>query len=54
MQIGVEDELLLVALLGILLAKPDHGAQRLHIEAVGLGFGINVADIVGNCLLFLL
>ena len=40
------------ALVGVLLAHPHDGAQRLDVIAVALGLGIDVADVVGNGLLF--
>jgi hypothetical protein len=54
MHVGLEHGLLLAALVGVLLAQADDGAQRLDVEAVALGFGIDVADVVGGRLLFLL
>ena len=53
-QIGVQDQLVLLPLLGVLLAQADHGAQRLDVEAVALRFGIDVADVVGDGLLLFL
>src|SRR6185437_8136031 len=52
--VGLEHGLLLAALVDILLAQADDGAQSLNVEAVALGLGIDVADIVGSRLLFLL
>ena len=40
------------ALVGVLLAHAHDGAQRLDVVAVALGFRIDVADIVGDRLLF--
>ena len=54
MHVGLEHGLLLAALVGVLLAQADDGAQRLDVEAVALGLGIDVADVVGGRLLFLL
>src|SRR5260370_17388240 len=52
LHVGFQNGLLLSALVGVLLAQADDGAQRLDVKAVALGFGIDVADIVGNRLLF--
>ena len=52
-QVGFQDRLLLLALVDVQLAQPDDGAQRLDVEAVALGFGVDVADVVGERLLFL-
>ena len=52
-QVGLEDRFLLLALVGVLLAHPHHGAQHLDVEAGSLGLRIDVADIVGERLLFL-
>src|SRR5438132_7504 len=41
-KIGLEQRLLLVTLLLVLLAQPNDLAQDLHVEAVALGFGIDV------------
>src|SRR5215470_9493560 len=54
MHIGLQDRFLLLALVGILLAHPHDGAQRLDVEARALGLRIDVADVVGDRLLFLL
>jgi ATP-binding cassette subfamily F protein uup len=35
-----------------LLAQPHDGAQRLDVEAVALGLGVDVADVVGDGLFF--
>ena len=43
LHIGLEDGLLFGALVGILLAHPDDGAQRLGVVAVALGFRVDVA-----------
>src|SRR5262249_60136038 len=43
-----ENRFLLAPFIGILLAQPYDHAQRLDVEAVGLGFGINVANVVGD------
>ena len=53
-QIGLEDSILLLAFVDVLLAQPHHDPQRLDVVAVALGFRIDVADIVGDRLLFLL
>src|SRR5260221_7334351 len=53
LHVGFQNGLLFGALVGVLLAHPHDGAQRLDVIAVALGFGIDVADIVGNGLLFL-
>src|ERR1700730_13003548 len=52
LHIGFQDGFLLGALVGVLLAQPHDGAQRLDIKAVAFRLGIDVADIVGNRLLF--
>ena len=51
-QVGFQYSLLLLALVDVLLAQPHHRAQRFHIEAVALGLGIDVANVVGDRLLF--
>src|SRR3984885_9900273 len=51
-QVGLENSLLLLALVDVLLAQPHHDAQRFYVEAVALGFGIDVADVVGDGFLF--
>ena len=51
MQVGLQNGLLLLALVDVLLAQPHHDAQRLDVEAVALGLGIDVADVVGDRLL---
>src|SRR5262249_61054946 len=48
MHIGFENRFVLAPFIGILLAQPHDHAQRLDVEAVGLGFGINVANVVGD------
>ena len=52
--VGFQHGLLLAALVGVLLAQPYDGAQRLDVVAGAVGFGIDVADIVGGRLLLLL
>src|SRR6201993_3999415 len=54
LHIGLQDGLLLLALVGILLAQPHDGAQRLHVVAVALALGIDVTDVVGGRLLLFL
>src|SRR5215469_10429212 len=54
MQVGLEDRLMLLALVGVLLAHANDHAQSFGIEAVGLGFRIDVADIVGDRFFLLL
>src|SRR6266446_9050928 len=54
LHIGFENGLLLGALVGVLLAQTHDRAQRLDVEAVALGLGVDVADIVGDDLLLLL
>ena len=44
---------MLAALHGVLPIKPNHGTQRLHVEALGLRLGIDFADVVGNRFLLL-
>ena len=53
LHVGFQNRLLLGALVGVLLAHAHDGAQRLDVVTVALGFGIDVADIVGDRLLFL-
>ena len=53
-QVGLENGLLLLALVDVLLAQPHDCAQGLDVEAVGFGLAIDVADVVGDRLLFLL
>jgi len=48
MHIGLENSLLLAPFIGILLAQPHDRAQCLDVEAVGLGLGINVPNIVAD------
>src|SRR5271170_6007722 len=43
-QVGLEDGLLLLALVDVLLAQPHHDAQRLDVEAVALGLGIDRSE----------
>jgi len=45
---------LLLALVGILFAQTHDGAQRLDVKSVALALCIDVADVVGDCLLLLL
>src|SRR5712671_781262 len=52
LHVGFQDGLRFRALIGVLLAQAHDGAQRLDVEAVALGFGIDVADIVRDRLLF--
>src|SRR5260370_34035155 len=52
LHVGFQNGLLFGALVGVLLAQPHDGTQRLDVEAVALGFGIDVADVVGDRLLF--
>ena len=42
LQIGLQQRLQLVALLLILLADPDHLAKNLDVEAVALGFQVDL------------
>src|ERR1700760_2815733 len=53
LHVGLENGLGLLTLVGILLAQPHDGAQRLDVEAVALALGIDVADVVGDGLLLL-
>src|SRR5262249_54896542 len=48
MHVVLENRLLLAPFIGILLAQPHDHAQRLDVKAIGLGFGINVANVVGD------
>src|ERR1700722_11053671 len=50
-QVGLQNSLLLLALVDVLLAQPHHDPQRLHVETIALGFRIDVADVVGERLL---
>src|SRR5580700_510552 len=53
-QVGLQNSLLLLALVDVLLAQPHHDPQRLDVEAIALSLGINVADVVGDRLLLFL
>ena len=53
-QVGLQYRLVLFALVDVLLAQAHHDTQRLDIEAVALGFGIDIADVVGERLFLLL
>src|SRR5580704_6854587 len=50
-QVGLQNSLLLLALVDVLLAQPHHDPQRLHVKTIALGFRIDVADVVGERLL---
>src|SRR6202166_716244 len=52
LHVGFQDGFLLGALVFVLLAQANDGTQRLDVEAVALGFRIDVADIVGDRLFF--
>src|SRR5215470_10767436 len=52
MQIGLQDRLLLGTLVLVLLAQAYDCAKRRDIIAIAFGFRINVANVVGNSLLF--
>jgi uncharacterized protein YcbK (DUF882 family) len=54
LQVGFENCLVLPALVGVLLAHADDGAQRLDLVAVALRFRIHIADVVGDRLLLFL
>jgi hypothetical protein len=54
MKVGVEDQLFLAPLILVLLAQADHSAQRLDVEAIALGLGIDLAQIPGERRLLLL
>ena len=54
MEIGVEHGLFLAPLVLILLANADHRPEGLDVEAIALGFGIDLAEIGGERGLFLL
>jgi hypothetical protein len=49
--VGLDDRLLFAPLVGVLLAQPHDDTERLDVETVALGLGIDVADIVGDRLL---
>ena len=51
-QVGLQNRLVLLALVDVLLAQAHHDTQRLDVEAVALGFGIDIADVVGEGLFF--
>src|SRR5215467_5847967 len=53
MQVGLEDRLMLLAFIGVLLAHANDDTQCFGIKAVGLGFRVDVADIVGDGLFLL-
>src|SRR6185437_12707508 len=53
-QIGLENGLLLLALVDVLLAQEHHGAQRLGVVSVGFGFPVDIADVVSDRLLLFL
>ena len=48
MHVGLKNSFLLAPFVGILLAQPHDGAQRLDVEAVCLGLGVDVANIVAD------
>jgi hypothetical protein len=54
MKIGREHGLGLAPLVLVLLAQPDHGPQRLHVEAITRGLGLDFAEIGGESRLLLL
>src|SRR4051794_6990655 len=54
LHIRLENRLGLGALVRVLLAHAHDGAQRLDVVAVALGLGEDVADVVGDRLLFFL
>ena len=54
MQIGGQHGLFLAPLVLVLLAQADHRAERLHVEAVAFGLGIDLAQIGGERRLLLL
>jgi hypothetical protein len=49
-QVGVQKRVLLVTLLLVLLAQPDHFSKDLHVEAVTLGFQVNFLFGLGKFL----
>ena len=51
LHVGFQDGFLFRPLVGVLLAQAHDGAQRLDVEAVALGLGIDVADVVRDGLL---
>ena len=48
MEIGGQHRLFFLPLLLVLLADPDHGFQRLGVETIGLGLGIDLFQIGGQ------
>src|SRR5689334_23997029 len=52
--VGLEHRLVLDPLVLVLLAQTYHRAHGLHVVAVALGLGVDVADVVGDRLLLLL
>src|ERR1700733_1769610 len=52
LHVSLQDGFLFGPLVGVLLAQAHDGAQRLDVVAVAFGFGIDIADIVRNRLLF--
>jgi hypothetical protein len=53
-EVGDKHRLLLSPLVLVLLADTDHGLERLHVEAVALRLGIDLAQIGGERRLLLL
>src|SRR3954463_16547569 len=54
MQIGLNQRLLLLALVDVLLAHAHDRTQRLHVEPRPFGLSIDIADVVAERLLLLL
>jgi hypothetical protein len=54
MQVGIENLLLLAALVGVELAQAHDRAQSLGIETGAFRFGIHVSDVVGGGLFLFL
>src|SRR5215471_15426398 len=54
MHIGVQDRFVLFPFVYILLAQADHDTQRLDVKTVALGLRIDVANVLGDCLLLFL
>jgi hypothetical protein len=53
-QVGIENLLLLTALVGVELPQSHDRAQSLGVEAGAFRFGVDVADVVGGRLFLFL
>src|SRR5262245_13641820 len=53
-QVGLQNGFLLHTLILVLLAHAHDRTQRLDVEPISLRLRVDVADVVGDCLLFLL